>query len=437
MENPRLFPDMEASQPGAPCRPTHPGEARLIVAVRNQAEMVVRDLDSQLSQEHPARGVWAFVEGMNLGAFYADIQAVEGRAGRTPTDPRVLLALWLYATAEGIGSARYLARLCEEHDAFRWLRGGVPVNYHMLSDFRVEHGEALNRLLTELLAAMMAAKVVTLKRVSQDGLRVRASAGAGSFRREPKLRELLAEAQEQVQRLAVELEHPDGATSRRVQAGRQRAAEERQKRVAEALEQLPKVRAAKKDAEGRQQARVSTTDPQARVMKMPDGGYRPSYNVQLATDTASQVVVGVLVTNQGSDGGQASPMLVQVMQRCQSRPCEYLMDGGFATLEEVRAITREQVTVYAPLKTPKNPQRERTDPLSNDPPEIAAWRRRMATQEAQKTYKDRAATSECVNAQFRQRYGAHQFTVRGNTKVTMVATLMAITHNMFRWLALM
>jgi transposase len=428
---------MEDSKTVAPRRPTRPEEARVIRAVRNQAEMVVQDLDSHLAEDHPARGVWAFVERMDLDGLYGDIKAVEGQAGRPATDPRVLLALWLYATAEGVGSARYLAQLCEEQDGFRWLRGGVPVNYHLLSDFRVQHGEELDRLLTELLAAMMAAKVVTLKRVSQDGLRVRASAGAGSFRREAKLKELLAQAQEQVQRLAQEREQPDGGTSRRVQAGRRRAAEERQQRVALALEQLPKVRAAKKDTEGRERARVSTTDAEARVMKMADGGFRPAYNVQLATDTATQVVVGVAVTNGGSDGGQATPVLQQVVQRCRHKPSEYLMDSGFATLEEVRAITKEEVTLYAPVQRPRSAKREGTTPLPNDPLEVAAWRRRMATEEAKAIYKERAATSECVNAQYRQRYGARQFTVRGLTKVSAVATLMALTHNMLRWLALM
>ena len=165
----------------------HPSQVRVNKAVRNQVEMVMRDLDSTLPGDHPVRAIWAFLERLDLSAFYASIEAVEGEPGRPATDPQVLLALWVYATAEGIGSARHLERLCEEHDAFRWLRGGVPINYHMLADFRVTHGEALDKLLSEILTAMMAADLVTLKRVSQDGKRARADDGAASFRRESSL----------------------------------------------------------------------------------------------------------------------------------------------------------------------------------------------------------------------------------------------------------
>ena len=438
MNKPRLFADEgDVGQAPTPGLPTHPDQARLNKPVRNQIEMTMQNLDSRIPEDHPARGVWAFVETMNLEAFYTSIKAVAGSPGRPTTDPQVLLALWLFATAEGIGSARRLARLCEEHDAFRWLRGGVPINYHMLADFRVQHGAALNGLLTELLATLMAAEIVSVKRVSQDGMRVRASAGAGSFRREPRLKELLALAEEQVTRLAEELEHPDGATTRREEAARERAAQERKMRVAEALKHLPEVRAAKKTDKAREQARASTTDAEARVMKMPDGGFRPAYNVQLATDTETQVIVGVAVTNQGTDSNQAMPMLDQITRRCGTKPDEYLADGGFATLKTVRDMAKNQVTLYAPIKPPRGNKRKKTTPRSEDTPEIAAWRIRMGTDEAGEIYKERAATSECVNAQFRQRHGAYQFNIRGLVKVTAVAILMTLTHNMFRWMALM
>ncbi|MDO9065936.1 MAG: transposase [Chloroflexota bacterium] len=148
----------------------------------------MRDLDSLLPEDHLARAIWKVVESFDLSAFYAPIKAVIGEPGHPATDPQVLVALWIYATAEGVGKARQLDRLCNEHDAYRWLRGGVPINYHLLSDFRVVHREALDALMTKMLAAMMAEGLVTLDRVAQDGMRVRASAGAGSFRREGTLR---------------------------------------------------------------------------------------------------------------------------------------------------------------------------------------------------------------------------------------------------------
>jgi hypothetical protein len=241
----------------------------------------------------------------------------------------VLLALWLYATTEGVGSARHLERLCNEHDAYRWLRGGVPVNYHMLADFRVGHGEALDELMTQLLAVLLKEGLADLDGVAQDGMRVRASAGQSSFRREKSLKKCLEKAQKQVERLALEREHPDPRKGRREEAARERAAREREERVEEALRQLPQVQAVKerqKRKAGKEraakvtEARVSTTDPEARVMKMPDGGFRPAYNVQLATDVSSGIVMGVSVINDGTDQGEALPMVEQVVRRTGRQP---------------------------------------------------------------------------------------------------------------------
>jgi len=445
----RLLPDVASKEPiqtPVTGRATRPEEARLYKPVRNQVEMILRDLDSLLPEDHLARAVWAFVERLDLSAFYAPIEAVVGEPGHPATDPQVLVALWVYATADGVGKARQLDRLCHEHDAYRWVRGGVPVNYHMLSDFRVEHGQALNDLLSEILAAMMAEGLVNPDRVSQDGLRVRASAGAGSFRRGERLKGFLRQAQEQVQRLAsqleggadqsVEAQRPDeGAHCRRQQAARERAARERQERLERALAELPAVRAAKKTEEKREQARVSTTDPEARVMKMPDGGYRPAFNIQLATTTDKQVIVGVSVTNRGTEGEEAPPMLEQVTERTEQKPKDYLFDGGQATLRTVNKLSDAGVMVYAPTRAPRGDKRGQAEARETDSPAVAAWRARMATEEAKVIYKARAATSECTNARFRQ-HGLYQFVVRGITKVTCVALWLAITHDLLRWVSL-
>lgn len=432
-------------------RVTRPSEARLYEPVRNQVEMVLRDLDSLLPEDHLARAIWAFVDRLDLSAFYAPIKAVQGEPGHPATDPKVLVALWVYATADGIGKARQIDRLCHEHDAYRWLRGGVPINYHMLSDFRVEHGQALNDLLSEILAAMMAGGLVNLDRVSQDGLRVRASAGASSFRREERLKGFLEQAQERVKRLAWEAqaeleaesetkadtERPaeTDRASRREQGARERAARERQERIERALAELPAVRAAKKTEEKRDQARVSTTDPEARVMKMPDGGYRPAFNIQYATTTDKQVIVGVSVTNRGTEGDEAPPMLEQVSERTEQQPKEYLIDGGQATLRTIDKLNEAGVTVYAPTRAPRGTKRSQAEPRPTDSPAVATWRVRMTSDEAKAIYKKRAATSECANARVRQ-HGLYQFVVRGLIKVTCVALWMAITHDLLRWIAL-
>jgi transposase len=280
--------ELPEKQSSAASPPTRPENARVLRPIRNQIEWMPRSLDETLPEDHQARAIWAFLEKVNLSAFYGSIKAVLDRPGRSTTDPQVLLALWLFATADGIGSARQLARLCEEHDAYRWLCGGVPINYHMLSDFRVAHKKELDELMTEILASMMSEGLVTFERVAQDGMRTRASAGSSSFRRKERLEACLAEAKEQVERLAKERENPDPKINRRQEVALERAAREREQRVEEALRNLPEIKAtkerqikkkSKKDRPKVREPRVSTTDPEARVMKMPDGGFRPAYNL--------------------------------------------------------------------------------------------------------------------------------------------------------------
>ena len=334
MTEPTLF-ELPPTEERAPAPPTRPEEARVLKPNRQQLQWLPRDLDAVLAEDHPARAIWGMLEKLDLSAFYGAIKATLDRPGRPTTDPQVLLALWLLGTVEGVGSARKLTRLCGEHDAYRWLCGGVPINYHMVSDFRVAHQEALDELLTQIVASLTVAGAVTLERVAQDGMRVRASAGASSFRRKETLEAHLENARAQVERLAQEREHPDPGVNQRERAARSRAARER---VEQALEYLSQAQAAKE----RQQRtlatvkrtkvtapRTSTTDPEARVMKMPDGGFRPAYNVELATDQAKGVIVGVTVIREGTDAGQALPMQEQVVKRTGQHPGAYLMDGSF------------------------------------------------------------------------------------------------------------
>jgi transposase len=424
------------------------GAPRVLMAERNQIELRAVDLDATIAIDHPARNVWAFVERLDLSALYGAIGSVEGRAGRAAIDPKILLALWLYATVDGVGSAREIERLSEVHDAYRWICGGVNVNHHTLSDFRCARLDLLDDWLTHSVAVLTEQDLVKLERVAQDGMRVRASAGAASFRRRSTLERCLEEARAQVQALKGEIEADPDASNRRQRAARECAAEERQKRVAQALEQLAQVEehkkkaaVAKKDHESEEQykkrsePRASSTDSEARVMKMADGGYRPAYNVQFSTTTDSQVIVGVDVNNIGSDQGQLSPMLGQVEQRYEERPAQCLVDGGYARHDEIEQAQARGTTVYAPVPKPKDPTRDRYVALPGDSQAIAQWRERMGTAAAKDIYKQRAATAECVNAIARGR-GLTQFLVRGLSKVKAVALWFAIAHNMMRAISL-
>jgi len=404
--------------------------ARVRIPVRDQVEMVMAALDSFLPEDHQARTVWAFVEKQDLSALYDRIRATEDRPGRTPIDPRLLMALWLNATLDGVGAARELARRCVEELGYRWLCGGVSVNYHTLSDFRVNHAEFLDELLTRDVAVLMHEGLATLARVAQDGMRVRASAGASSYRRPPTLKQCLQDAQAQVEVLRKEAQSTSGTP--RVRAARERAARERHERVERALAKSEQIQA-KKPQKEREKVRVSTTDPEVPVMKMGDGGFRPAANVEFATDTGSQIITGVDVTGRGSDQGEMAPMVEQHQERYDAYPGAILVDGGFAKKEDIDTVSTpgKGCMVYAPVPKPKDAQRDRFEPLADDSAAVAEWRRRMGTHEAQQIYKERASTAECVNAIARNR-GLRQFTVRGLRKIKAVVLWYVLAHNLMR-----
>ena len=433
---PMLFDEQAAPVPEvAQAQAVAVAVARVLMPNRTQLELRACDLESLLPEGHRARLVWAWVERADLSGMYAGIRAVEGGSGRSAIAPEILFALWLYATLEGVGSARALARLTQAHDAYRWICGGVSVNYHTLSDFRSAHGEALDGLLSDSVAALLSVGAVSLKRVAQDGTRVRASAGAASFRRGATLEACLQEARTQVECLKRQIDEDPGALTRRQQAARERAVRERQERLERALARLPEMAEIKaKQGKPREAARVSTTDAEATVMKMADGGYRPAYNLQFATDAGAQVIVGVDASNAGTDHGQLAPMVAQIEARHQQPPAATLVDGGFATKEDIAAVS-DRTTVYAPVQKPKTATRNPHEPLPTDTPAVAAWRQRMGTPEAQTIYKDRAATAECVNAQARNR-GLRQLGVRGLAKVRTLALWYAVAHNLARAIAL-
>ena len=418
----------QASSSGQPGGRT--GQLRLRRVNRAEVVPVPARLEDLIGAEHPARLIWEAVEQLDLSLFYEHLSVVEGGPGRTATDPQLWVALWLYASYEGLDCARQLAKRCVENLPYIWLCGGVAVNYHSLSDFRIKHEAALESLMSSLLAQLDGAGLVNWESQAQDGMRVRASAGAASFRRQPTLEKRLTEAQATLADL--EKAEPERCSPAQ-QAAWQRAAQEKVERLQAALTEMPAARAAKVAAK-REQARVSTTDALARVMKMADGGFRPAYNWQFAVETNNLIITGVAVTNSGSDKQQLSAMLAQVKQRCQRLPDNWLIDGGFVTLQAILAASRQGVCIYAPVPEPKDETRNRYLPLPDDPPAIAAWRTRMDTLPAKALYKQRAASVECVNAQVRAHRGIQQVRVRGQAKVKCVALWTAITHNLLIWI---
>jgi len=408
-------------------------KARVVEANRAQMRLVPLDLESALPEDHQARAVWAFVERLDLSEFYGRIEAREGKAGRPATDPRILLALWIYATIDGVGSAREIERLCSQHLAYQWICGGVHVNHHSLSDFRSEAADLLNGVLTQSVTMLMSQGLVEMRRVAQDGMRVRAAAGASSFRTRKGLQKLERVVRGQVETLAREIEADPGASRRREEAARKRAAEQRARRIERALEEMEEVERRKKSNNGKKKSepRSSTTDPSARVMKMADGGFRPAYNVHLVSDTASKVVVAVDVDNAGTDKHTMVPLAEQVEKRYQVRPQEWLTDGGCNSLENIDRMIERECRIFAPLPRPRSSGRKPTDIRPTDSEAVREWRGRMGTKKAKAIYKERGATAELVNAQCRGQ-GLVQFLVRGTKKVLSVVLLHAITHNMRR-----
>ena len=430
---------------------------RLLEPNRAQVELRASDLESLLGEDHRARLVWGYVERQDLSALYDAIKARGAAPGRRAIDPRILFALWLYAVLDGVGSGREVTRLSREHDAYRWICGGVAVNYHALNDFRTGTDGVMDELLSDNVAALAAVGAITLERVAQDGMRVRADAGAASFRRQGRLEEHLAQARELVQTLKAQIEADPTEATRRSQAAKLRAARQREECIREALDRLPEVAAVKRRNGGKaEDARASTTDADASVMKMGDGGFRPAYNVQFATECEGQVIVGMDVVTVGSDMAQLAPMVEQVEQRLGKAPERWLVDGGFPAHEQIDAVAGK-TELYAPVPKSKPPKsKDKSDggsgeaghteqpappvvsefePKPGDSEAVKRWRGRMNTDAARELYKDRAATAECVNAQARKR-GLQRMPVRGLAKVKCVVRLYALAHNLMRMAAL-
>jgi transposase len=439
MAGEELFEDLPTQVPAQGGRQSDAaaqGAPRLREPRRDQIELRAMDIDSLIGEDHSARVIWKYVEGLDLSELEDRIKARGARPGHPATAPRLLLALWLYATSDGVGSARALARLCESHDAYRWLCGGVSVNYHTLADFRVGSADLLDRLLSEHLASLAEAGVVDLDKLAQDGVRIRANAGTGSFRREATLERHLGQARAVVEELKREVDaHPD-AGNQRQRAARQRAARERMERVEKAQAALAEIKRrrqqlAEKGGNGKKmkEPRASTTDADARIMKMADAGFRPAYNVQVASAAGEQIIAAVAVGNNGSDRGLMRPMLEQLHGRLGQLPQRHIVDGGFSSAEDIEWAHEQGVMVYCPPTQSKGGV-DPYLPRRGDGAGVSAWRQRMASEAGKAQYKIRTIC-ECIHARWRN-WDLRQLTVRGIEEVGAVVLLYALTNNVLQ-----
>jgi transposase len=395
---------------------------------RGQGVMRFEIPEDSLPSDHRARLLWRVVEMLDLSAFTADAKALEGVEGRPLTSVRLLLTLWLYAISIGINSARRIARLTTSDDAFRWLVGDLRVSHDTLATFRVAHGPALDKLFTDVLAVLLHKGLLSLDLVAQDGTRVRASASAPSFRREASLEECREQAALHLKAVLAEQDDPE-ATEAEKQA-RLAAALDYQRRVDEAIVTVKDLRDGPKRKKNSNEPRASTTDAQARVMKMADGGFRPAYNIQMASAGSPlggpRTIVAVQVTNVGSDMGSVTPMLAQIEARTGELPEKLLADANHANHDCIRRCAELGVEAFIPV-----PSRSQNPGANADhDPAVAAWRERMATDEAKQVYRARASLCELPNAHLKQHQGLAQVLVRGLGNVMCVAMLAALSANL-------
>ncbi len=343
-EGPAGPPAAEA-KPGAP-----PGRPRFQAINRQQMVLRMVDVEQLLEPDHLARAIWEMTGRLDLTPYTVAVRAVEGEAGRPPIDPRLLIALWIYAYSEKVSAAREVARRCEYHPAYQWLTGCAVVNHHTLSDFRVGHQAALDQLFAQLLAILSSEGLITLEQVVHDGTKVKAAASGKSMHREPTLRAHLEAAQQRVQAIGDPREE---AGDQRRRAARQRAGREKVERLEQALEELQKVQAAPEGRQEKSERRASETDPEARVMKQGDGGFAVSHNVQLSTDTAHAIIVGAGITQEATDLQQLVPAVEEVERQNGRAPGQMIVDEGYTTRANVLAAAERGVDLIGSSLQPK------------------------------------------------------------------------------------
>jgi transposase len=336
------------------------GRARCRVIDRDQLFFRSVDVEKLVEGGHAVRAIWELVGGLDLEPLYAQIEAVEGVAGRPSWDPRLLISLWIYAYQEGVSSAHEISRLCGYHPGYQWLTAMEVVNYHTLADFRVQHKEVLDRIFIGVLGVLSHQELITLERVMQDGSKVKANAGDKSFRRKATLERHLELARQQVEQMGDPLSEE---LTERVARARQRALREKQERLKVALKELEKIEASRGPSGEKKEGRASTTDPEARVMLQAKGGYGPGYNVQLSTDAGAKIIVGVGVSQSANDAGELEPGVERVEANLGEKPKQVVVDEGYTNSGSLLAMAERGIdmigSVPEPRKAPFDPWQHR------------------------------------------------------------------------------
>jgi transposase len=382
---------------------------------RNQLMIRPVDIEKLVEEDHPVRAIWAMVCQLDWDRFEEDVKVVEGGKGRSSLDPRLLSALWIYAYSEGVNSARELSRMCEYEPGCQWLTGMQGVNYHTLADFRVKDKEAQDDLFKQVLGRLSAEGLTDLKRIAQDGTKIRAQASGNSFRREDTLREHLKLAEEQIQAMG----SPDSedASQREIKA-KQRAIREKKQRLQQAMEELKKFQQDQEEKEKQKAPRVSETDPEARVMKQPDGGFAPSYNVQICTETSNKIIVAVETTQAGNDYDELAHGIDAVHANTGQTPEQMVVDGGYIKNGNIEDASQRGVDLIGPvaesnaeaslkkrgLSPEFYPDKFRYDQTTNTftcPADKTLRFQRMSQRDGRREHQYRAKAADCHNCPFR------------------------------------
>jgi len=413
---------------------------------RNQVEFTTQAIDDLIPENHRARDVWEFVEKMDTDPCFNRIKSLVFGSGRAATSPEVLFALWLYSIIDGNISGRKIVELCQHHDAYKWIAGGLPVNRTMINDFRSKDPLMFDKLLTNCLAVMIKSGLISEDTISQDGTKVKASAGWNTYRREKTVLELQKDAKNHIKSLEEEFKRNPKIYSERKKAAQKRAAKERFDKVNQALEAIEEQREVKKIRRKKNKSsaptdeelkniRGSVADPDAIRMKMGDGGFRIAHNIQFATGADSRVIYGVIAGNE-LDPSTLPDLMLQVHRRANDLKLNtfknWLADSAYSSKENIDFIgnTFPDCTLYSPPQVIK-----KADPKvvrKNDSEHVIAWRNRLDSEEMKEIYPKRGSTAEFSNAQVKN-HGMTKFLVRDRRKVFGASCLHAISHNLQRY----
>jgi transposase len=469
---------------------------------REQMSWQAVDVEKLIGEDHPARAIWALVGRLDLRRFYEGIESSAEEGGRPAFDPQLLISLWVYAYSQAIGSAREVARRCEFDPAFQWLTGLQEVNYHTLADFRVEKQKELDELFTQVLAALSKEGLITLEQVMQDGTKIKALASTRSYHHEETIRQHL----ERARRRVVEMGDPrNEETNPRTKQARERARREQQERLGNALRELEQLGEHKQGEKAKSAGRVSTNDPQARVMHHSDGGLALSYNAQISADAAHGLIVDVAVTQEANDSRQLVPAVDRMKERLQKKPRQMAADGGYTTRDNIEQMAEREIDFLGSMRwenvpsgatipnrlppsafvydqerdcfvcpegktlrhqgrhrktksftyyryeaewrdcqscgrkpecCPDNEKRGRSVARPVESPLVIAFRKKMATEQAQEQYRRRGKVVEFCHAWIKSKLGLRQFHVRGLAKVGTEFLWACLTYNLQQWIRL-